>query len=87
MNRHFHFVVLTLITLAACNDSTSTAVGPVDALSQTACDSLSAQSTPVASVLNIDDAIANALIQADAPYLITLAGPVSYVALQVPTPH
>ena len=87
MDRHFPFAVLPLITLAACNDSTTTAVGTVDALSQTACDSLSTQAIATTSVLNKDDAIANALIQADAPYLITLAGPVSYVALQVPTPH
>jgi hypothetical protein len=87
MNRHFHLSVLALVALAACNDSTTTTLGTVDALSQTACDSLSAQSTAVTSVLNKDDAIADALIQADAPYLITLAGPVSYVALQVPTPH
>ena len=56
-------------------------------LSQTACDSLSMEATSVTSVLSKDEAIANALVQSDVPNLITLAGPVSYVALEVPTPH
>lgn len=88
MNPRFHCLVLGLVTLTACSDSSSgPSTGTADALSQAACDSLSMEATSVMSVLGKDEAIANALIQADAPNLIALAGPISYVALEVPTPH
>ena len=38
-------------------------------------------------MLDKADAIENALVHADAPVTVTLAGPVSYVALDIPTPH
>ena len=88
MYRFSQFLVLSLVTIAACSDSESgLPEGTVDALSQAACDSLSMQATSVTSVLSKDEAIAGALVQAEAPNLITLAGPVSYVALDVPTQH
>lgn len=87
-NPRFHGLVLGLVTLAACSDSGSgRSAGTADELSQAACDNLSMEATSVTSVLSKDDAIADALVQADVPNLITLAGPVSYVALGVPRPH
>jgi hypothetical protein len=41
----------------------------------------------ITSVLDHDQAIASALVHADVPNLVTLAGPVSYVALELPTQH
>ena len=83
-----HFLVLGLVTLAACSDSSSgLSTGMTDGLSQTACERLSTEATSVTSVLTKDEAIGDALVQADVPNLITLAGPVSYLALEVPTPH
>jgi len=88
MNPRFHGLVLGLVTLAACSDSSSgPSAGTADELSQTACERLSTEATSVTSVLTKDEAIGDALVQADVPNLITLAGPVSYLALEVPTPH
>jgi hypothetical protein len=88
MNPRFHGLVLGLAILAACSDSGSgPSAGTADELSQAACDKLSTEATSVTSVLSADDAIADALVQVDVPNLITLAGPVSYVALEVPTLH
>jgi|GEM_PF-2200899 len=87
MKRLTYVVVLALSPMLGCSDSSGLPAGTVDALSQEACDSLLMESTPVMSVLDEDEAIAHALVQADVPNLITLAGPVSYVALQVPTQH
>ena len=39
------------------------------------------------SVLDKEGAIANASMGADEPMTVTLAGPVSYIALEVPTHH
>jgi len=41
----------------------------------------------MASALDKEAAVANASMGADEPMTVTLAGPVSYIALQVPTHH
>ncbi|MGB8332517.1 MAG: hypothetical protein WCE62_20500, partial [Polyangiales bacterium] len=87
MNRLICVLVLALSPVLGCSDSSGLPAGTIDALSQEACDSLSMEATPVTSVLDEGEAIADALVQANVPNLITLAGPVSYVALQVPTQH
>jgi hypothetical protein len=87
MNRLTSFLVLALGAAVGCSDSSDLPPGTVDALSQEACDSLSTEAESITSVLDEDDAIANALAHADVPTLITLAGPVSYVALELPTQH
>jgi hypothetical protein len=83
--------VLALSPVVGCSDSSGgnneLPAGTLDALSQLACDSLSVEATSITSVLAEEDAIANALVHADEPTAIALAGPVSYVALEVPTPH
>jgi hypothetical protein len=87
MNRRACFWVLAFAGVTGCGDSSGLPAGTVDALSQAACDSVSMQATSVTSVLDQNQAVANALVHADEPALITLAGPTSYVALEVPTPH
>jgi len=87
MNRRACFWVLALAGVTGCGDSSGLPAGTADALSQAACDSVSMQATSVTSVLDESQAVANALVHADEPALITLAGPTSYVALEVPTPH
>jgi hypothetical protein len=79
--------MVALGALTGCNDSSGLPSGTEDALSQAACDAVSMSADMITSVLEQDQAIDNAVVHADEPALITLAGPTSYVALEVPTPH
>lgn len=91
MNR-FGFFFLTLgAAVGGCSDANGGSgeppAGMIDALSEAACDSTSESADSINSVLDADDAIANALVHAEEPTIVTLAGPVSYVALDLPSPH
>lgn len=73
-----------------CSDSSGNPdlpPGTIDALSESACENLTATPGSITSVLQKDEAVADAPIPADTPMMVTLAGPVSYVALEVPSPH
>lgn len=75
-----------LAVVTGCSDSSGLSGGTEDALSQQACDAASVAPEAITSVLDRDQAV-DAPVHPDEPTLITLAGPTSYVALEVPTPH
>jgi hypothetical protein len=73
----------TAAVVSGCGSSSSS----VDALSEAACVSFGGEAHEVTSVLEPDDAVASALVDANVPTIVHLAGPVSYVALEVPIHH
>jgi hypothetical protein len=87
MSRRIGFWVLVLGAVTGCSDSGGLPSGTEDALSQAACDAVPMAPDMITSVLDPSEAIADALVHSDEPTVITLAGPTSYVALEVPTQH
>lgn len=88
MNRRAYLWVVALGAVIGCGDSSGALpAGTVDAVSQAACDSRSTQTHTITSVVDESNATASALVHSDEPTLVALAGPTSYVALEVPTPH
>jgi len=76
------------VILLGCGETQSgTVSGGNDALAQEACAETEHDGDSIASVLTRDDAIEHALVHAGEPVTIELAGPTSYIALEVPTHH
>ena len=82
------FSLLVLVMVSGCGDSASAPVADTDdALAQQACTEAEHAGETVHSVLNPDEAIEHALIHAGEPVTVDLAGPTSYLALEVPNHH
>jgi len=79
---------LVVVTVSGCGDTQSAPVaGSDDALAQEACAEAEHDGDAIHSVLDRDDAIGHALVHAGEPITVELAGPTSYVALEVPNHH
>jgi hypothetical protein len=80
--------VAAVAWLAGCGDSGSNdVVGADDGLAQEACAETMHQAETVQSALSPDEAIDESTVHVGEPVNIELAGPTSYVALEVPSPH
>jgi hypothetical protein len=79
---------LVAVTVWGCGSTEGAPIaGSDDALAQEACAEAEHDGEAVHSVLDRDEAIEHALVHAGEPVTIELAGPTSYVALEVPHHH
>lgn len=76
------------VALTGCAENDGGMVaGMNDALARDACAEVEHTGEVIRSVLHRDDAIEQALVHAGEPVTVELAGPTSYVALEVPSHH